>query len=172
MEGCEPTPRPSASPTILATPPPRHCGCDAGEGTPDHPIVQLDGRLRRSRRRHARDRTDLTTDAFLFPTAFNLTGAAVSEPLDGTAFRLGGYLGYNWLFAPQWLVGLEGDGGWADNAVTLQGVFVPGVFASGLRGKSLSTKASWDGSIRGTLWLSGYAANSCLSDGRPCLAAI
>jgi outer membrane immunogenic protein len=94
-------------------------------------------------------RTDLTTDAFLFPTAFNLTGAALSEPLDGTAFRLGGYLGFNWLFAPQWLVGLEGDGGWADNAVTLQGVFVPGVFASGLRGESLSTKASWDGSIRG-----------------------
>ena len=37
---------------------------------------------------------------------------------DSSIFRVGGYLGYNWQFTPQWLVGLEGDLAWGDSSKT------------------------------------------------------
>ncbi len=38
-------------------------------------------------------------------------GCVSSEPMNGTAFRFGGFLGYDWQFAPQWLAGVEGQTG-------------------------------------------------------------
>ena len=46
--------------------------------------------------------------------------------MNGTAFRFGGYVGYNWQFARTWVAGLEGDVGSANKTVTLNGVFLPG----------------------------------------------
>ena len=44
-------------------------------------------------------------------TGLNPTLAS-QAPLNIQSGRLGGYLGYNWQFAPRWLVGVEGDLGW------------------------------------------------------------
>jgi len=97
-------------------------------------------------------RTDATTTLLTvggFPQ--NLTGLATSEPLDGTAFRAAPYLGWNWQVAPQWVVGLEGDFGFANQTTTLAGFhFVPGQF-SGQAADSLALKTSWDASARGRL---------------------
>ncbi|HZR87587.1 MAG TPA: outer membrane beta-barrel protein [Bradyrhizobium sp.] len=81
-----------------------------------------------------------------------------SEPMNGSAFRLGGHLGYDWQISPQWLVGIEGDAGWADRTVTFHGSALPGningfLFPigsfSGLQGDSFSVKSTWDASLRG-----------------------
>jgi outer membrane immunogenic protein len=106
-------------------------------------------------------RSDLTTDAINFggfiPT---FTGSATSEPFDGTSPRVGGYFGYNWQFAPTWVAGLEADIAWSDKTETIGGMFLPGpVFAgvSGLAVDSVSTRTTWDGSLRGRL---GYLVSS------------
>lgn len=96
--------------------------------------------------------TNLTTDAFAFgPFPVRLTGTSNSEPMNGAAFRRGGYAGYNWQVAPTWVVGVEADAAWANDSVTLNGVFLPGPFAlmPGQVGASLSTRATWDASARG-----------------------
>jgi len=94
-------------------------------------------------------RTRLTTDNFLFPTAFDLTNSATTEPFNGTAFRYGAFAGANWQFDPRWLVGVEGDVGSARKTVTYAGIFAPGVFASGLQGEAIGVGTSWDSSVRG-----------------------
>ncbi len=98
-------------------------------------------------------RTDITTDSALFLPAFTIAGplTANSQPMDATAFRLGGYAGYNWQVAPAWVVGVEGDVGWANKTVTLNGVFLPGGFFAmpGETTASLSTRTTWDASARG-----------------------
>lgn len=99
--------------------------------------------------------TKLTTDSFFFPTGFLLTDSATSEPFNGTAFRFGGYAGLNWQFAPTWVTGAEGDFGWAGKTVAYSGIFVPGVFASGLSGEAISVHTTWDSSVRGRF---GYLA--------------
>jgi outer membrane immunogenic protein len=96
--------------------------------------------------------TDAHTDAFSFGGVppLVLTNTADSQPLNSTAFRFGGYLGYNWQFARTWVAGLEGDVGSADKTVTLNGVFLPGPFLlmPGDPSASLSTRTSWDASLR------------------------
>jgi outer membrane immunogenic protein len=78
-----------------------------------------------------------------------------------TNFRVSGYAGYNWQFA-NWLLGIEGDIGWADNKVTHAGI--PGTFGPGgvVPGLGLAAtlaldasqvKADWDASIRGRIGL-------------------
>ncbi len=76
------------------------------------------------------------------------------ELFDNTAFRLSPYLGYNWQVAPQWLVGLEGDWGWANASRSLNGVWYPGGspnFFQGQGDTSFSVKTTWDASIRARL---------------------
>ena len=76
---------------------------------------------------------------------------------NGSTFRIAAYLGYNWQFAPQWLVGLEADAGWAQRTITLAGI--PGTFGTGGQGVDLgatafdssSVKLGWDGSLRGRI---------------------
>jgi outer membrane immunogenic protein len=75
---------------------------------------------------------------------------------DTTDFRVSGYAGYNWQFAT-WLLGIEGDIGWADNKATRAGIpgtfgpggFGPGPLAATLALDSSQVKADWDASIRG-----------------------
>jgi outer membrane immunogenic protein len=76
---------------------------------------------------------------------------------DSSSFRGGGYLGYNWQFAPLWVVGIEGDVAWANNSKTRGGI--PGTFgptglgvgpaAAGL--DSSEVKLGWDASLRGRI---------------------
>ena len=85
--------------------------------------------------------------------------ATSSMNFDSSTFRVGGYLGYNWQFTPQWLVGLEGDLAWGDSSKTNGGV--PGSFggtpgfgsappaATGV--DSSWVKENWDASIRARL---------------------
>lgn len=79
-----------------------------------------------------------------------LTDAAVSEPLDGTAVRLSPYVGYNWQVAPQWVLGVEADLGFASQATTLQGfTFSTSSFSDfGSNADSFALKATWDASLR------------------------
>ncbi len=103
--------------------------------------------------------TNVTTDAFAFgPFPLTLAGAANSQTMNGTAFRFGGFAGYNWQFAPTWVAGVEGDIGSANNSVTLNGVFLPGsaLLMAGDPSASLSTRATWDASVRGRI---GYLVN-------------
>jgi outer membrane immunogenic protein len=83
----------------------------------------------------------------------NLTGSATGDPLDGTAFRAAPYLGWNWQVAPQWVVSVEADVGFADRTTTLSGIhFVPGPGGfSGQAADSLALKTSWDANARGRL---------------------
>jgi outer membrane immunogenic protein len=99
--------------------------------------------------------TKVDTDAAAFLPAFSLIGptTVTSEPMNGTAARFGGYAGYNWQFAPTWVAGIEGDFGWANKSVTLNGVFLPGGFFAmpGESTSSLAWRSTWDASVRARL---------------------
>jgi outer membrane immunogenic protein len=88
-----------------------------------------------------------------------------SSPRDfnSVGLRAGGYLGYNWQFARQWVTGIEGDIAWADRTATAAGLpgcaepiastCVPAGFTSGPGpGFDLSSvKVGWDASVRARL---------------------
>ena len=73
--------------------------------------------------------------------------------LNKTSIRFGGYAGYNWMFAPAWLAGLEADLGWAGGTATHTPF--PGIanFAAalGTGNDFVNAKLGWDGSVRGRL---------------------
>jgi outer membrane immunogenic protein len=87
-----------------------------------------------------------------FIAGFGAGSCLNREPLNDTAFRLSPYLGLNWQVAPQWVVGVEGDWGFADKTATLTGVTYP---ASGLISATapehFSVKTTWDASARGRI---------------------
>jgi outer membrane immunogenic protein len=70
----------------------------------------------------------------------------------GGGVRAGGYVGYNWQFAPQWVGGIEGDIAWADKTITSAGlpgctiVCFPGF--PGPQNDVTSVKTGWDASAR------------------------
>jgi outer membrane immunogenic protein len=74
---------------------------------------------------------------------------------DPSSVRAGGYLGYNWQFAPRWVGGVEADVAYADKTVTAAGIpgcaigCVPGFPGPGV--DSASVKLGWDASLRGRL---------------------
>ena len=97
-------------------------------------------------------RTDATTTSVTVGGFLqDLTGQATSQPLDGTAFRAAPYFGWNWQIAPQWVAGIEGDVGFADQTTTFSGIhFGPsGPGDSGRAADSFALRTSWDGSARG-----------------------
>jgi outer membrane immunogenic protein len=73
----------------------------------------------------------------------------VSSSFDSATGRFGGYVGYNWQVAPNWLIGIEADLAWGDGSDTQ--AFVLGVAA--VAGDSFTVKHRWDGSVRGRLGL-------------------
>ena len=100
-------------------------------------------------------RTEATTTSESFPFD-NLTLAANSLPVDGTAFRGSPYLGVNWQIAPRWVIGIEGDVGIADQTTSLPGLaFSPGVTANSFAAAdSFAIRTTWDASMRGRVgWL-------------------
>jgi outer membrane immunogenic protein len=79
---------------------------------------------------------------------------ATSEPLNGAAFRVAPYAGFNWQIDPRWVIGVEADWGWAGRTVRLNGIAYPtmggsvAVPGSGLLGDSFAVKTDWDASAR------------------------
>ena len=69
---------------------------------------------------------------------------------DQTGFRVSGYAGFNWQIQ-NWVLGVEGDFGWADNTETRTGI--PGTwsqtFGPGVDSASISD--TWDASARGRI---------------------
>lgn len=91
-------------------------------------------------------------------TELNIGGApdqsTRSANFDSTSFRGGLYVGYNWQFAPLWIVGLEGDIAWADNSKTiasLPGIDGPRYGYIAAPGDSTSVREKSDASVRGRL---------------------
>jgi len=111
------------------------------------------------------DQVDWDTTGIASPAGIIVTPDpfSASRSFDSTDFRVSGYAGYNWQFT-NWLIGVEGDFGWADNRTTVNGI--PGTFgvggladfvgiAPGVFGHDFaSVKTDWDASIRGRIgWL-------------------
>jgi opacity protein-like surface antigen len=63
-----------------------------------------------------------------------------------SGFRVSAYAGYDWLVAPRWLVGIEGEVGYSTNNKTAG---IPAV--SSAPGDSLSMQEDWDASLRARL---------------------
>jgi outer membrane immunogenic protein len=97
-------------------------------------------------------RADLTTVSAT-AAGVPVTGIPSSTPLDGTAGRIGLYLGRDWQFAPRWVAGIEGDWGVGNRRTTLNGVtFTPGPTLSlDLAGDTFALQTRWDASIRGRI---------------------
>jgi outer membrane immunogenic protein len=112
----------------------------------------------------------------------------LSDQLNGSTVRLGGYLGYNWQVSPTWLVGLEGDIAWARQTTTHFGMGLPGTINGFLfagpgnppngPADSFSVATRWDASARarvgflvtpsallyvtgGAAWLNFSSTSSC-----------
>jgi outer membrane immunogenic protein len=97
-----------------------------------------------------------TTSVFLPPGIPAFANAAAN--FDQTAFRGGGYAGYDYQFHPYWLVGIEGDiAGMAPSQRTLIGIpgtiSTPGFLGALAAGNPdrVSSRVDWDASIRGRL---------------------
>jgi outer membrane immunogenic protein len=104
-----------------------------------------------------------TNEIYALPGQFDNTTDPAS--FFSSTVRVGGYLGYNWQFAPRWVAGIEGDAAWGNSKMSLNGI--PGTFGNsgivfpvaggvinGLEdefGDTASVKLGWDGSARGRL---------------------
>jgi outer membrane immunogenic protein len=112
----------------------------------------------------------------------------MSDTYRGSALRVGGHAGYNWQVSPAWVIGVEGDAGWADQRTTHLGGGLPGAingFLIALPGNppngaadSFSVRTKWDASARvrlgflvtpstllyltgGAAWLNFDSTSSC-----------
>lgn len=96
-------------------------------------------------------RTDvITTSGTELGLPVDLNGEATSQPIDGTAFRINFYAGFNWQVGRQWVIGIEGDMGLANHTATLPGfAFSPAIFITEDIPDRLSVKTTWDASLRG-----------------------
>jgi outer membrane immunogenic protein len=83
------------------------------------------------------------------PVIVGFGGCATSEPLNDTTFRASPYLGWNWQVA-RWVVGVEGDVGFAEKTTRLGGLFYPNLplYLFGGEANSFSVKTTWDASAR------------------------
>ncbi|WP_441237964.1 outer membrane protein [Bradyrhizobium sp. 930_D9_N1_4] len=96
-------------------------------------------------------RADLTTTSVLQDgVPRDISRSVVTQPFDGSGFRVNPYAGYNWQVAPHWVVGIEGDVGFGDQSTALPGFRAsPWAGSSTFGVDSLSVKAGWDASLRG-----------------------
>ena len=85
-------------------------------------------------------------------TTISVGGAAPAAnntaSLDSSTFRGGLYGGYNWQFAPTWVVGIEGDYAWGDSSELL--ARLPGAAVTNA-GDSTEAKQKWDANLLGRL---------------------
>lgn len=121
---------PVKGPRVVAPPPPQWTGFNVG--------LSLGGRWAN---------IDGTTLSFgPLPPPFPATA---NQNYDSSTFRVGGYLGYDWQFNPNWLVGLEGDFAWGNGSArveALQGITLPTN-----PGNFSEVKHTWDAGIRARL---------------------
>jgi outer membrane immunogenic protein len=99
-------------------------------------------------------RTDaVTTSETIAGIPQNLAdGRPTGASFDGLGFRTNPFIGFNWQIAPQWVAGLEGDVGFADQSTTRQSLaFSPGFVRFALPPDSLTVKTDWDASLRARL---------------------
>lgn len=82
---------------------------------------------------------------FLAPIPFSTDP---SESFEDTTFRIGGFAGYNWQFAGNWVGGVEGDFGWAE--ADEQFDRIPGIGIAGV-GSTTDIDVDWDASARARL---------------------
>ncbi len=77
-------------------------------------------------------------------------GCVTGAPLNGTTYRINPYAGYNWQVAPQWMLGVEGDWGFADKKATIAGMSYPlsGNPITGRAVDSFGVRTAWDASLR------------------------
>lgn len=109
--------------------------------------------------------TTWTTTALIqSPNPGQAVDASSPTFFDPAGTRAGGYVGYNWQLAPQWVTGIEGDIAWADKTATTAGIpgcalpvansciGTSGAFASPGPGRdSSSVTLGWDASLRARL---------------------
>lgn len=74
-----------------------------------------------------------------------INGAA----LNSTSPRGSIYLGYNFQIAPRWVLGAEGDFGFANQSAAFTGAPYPASFVSGTTADQFAVKTTWDASVRG-----------------------
>ncbi|WP_256805947.1 outer membrane protein [Bradyrhizobium sp. Bra64] len=99
-------------------------------------------------------RTDATTTSeTIAGIPQNLAdGRPTAASFDGLGFRTSSNVGFNWQFAPQWVAGLEGDVGFADQSTTRQSqAFSPGFSFFARPPDRLTVKTDWDASLRARL---------------------
>jgi outer membrane immunogenic protein len=74
----------------------------------------------------------------------------LDSAMNTTSARFSPYIGYNYQFSPKWLIGIEGDFGWANQKSTLSGLLEPGAVLSsgGGMNDSYSVAMKWDASLR------------------------
>jgi len=95
---------------------------------------------------------DWTTTATA-PLQGGVPDSTAHQKFDSVAARIGGYVGYNWQVAPTFLLGWEGDFGWAGNRHSQ--TVIPGTpnelpgFPLNGNGDTAEIKEGWDGSLRG-----------------------
>jgi outer membrane immunogenic protein len=81
-----------------------------------------------------------------------LGGCFSGEPFNDTAFRISPYAGFNWQVAPQWVVGIEADGGFGNKTTTVNGMRYPATsLVTGLAADGFSVKTTSDASVRGRI---------------------
>jgi outer membrane immunogenic protein len=73
-----------------------------------------------------------------------------SHSVNGTQFRFSFYGGFNWQLGSSFLIGIEGDGGWARKSNGITGTALPGgpFLASGFDTDRYSINTVWDASAR------------------------
>jgi outer membrane immunogenic protein len=98
--------------------------------------------------------TTWTTTSFIVPNTPTFVDASSPRNFDPSSVRAGGYVGYNWQLASQWVAGVEADLAYANRTVTTAGI--PGCsigceFPSGPGVDTSSVKMGWDAGIRAGL---------------------
>jgi outer membrane immunogenic protein len=79
-------------------------------------------------------------DAFTYPVT--AAGVAGTAKLNSSGFFGGGQAGYNWQFAPAWLIGVEAD-------LDAAGIQSSANAATGFAAASAGTRLDWFGTVRG-----------------------
>lgn len=99
--------------------------------------------------------TTWTTTSIELPPFPLRTGNPSVAHLDSIGARVGGYGGYNWQFAPSWVVGIEGDIAWGNGKTSVSPI--PATLSTGgcvfanCALDSANAKEGWDASLRGRL---------------------
>jgi outer membrane immunogenic protein len=91
-------------------------------------------------------------DAFESQEGFtfnNLLNRPRTQPFDGTSALVSPYIGYNFQIAPRWIVGIEGDVGFANQTATREGFTTIALKNDQSPAQSTTVKATWDASLRG-----------------------